>query len=74
MVDGIMGTRMAGGNSFLRQLDPHHSGFLTSALGQGSELLSLFPSAEVIGNDLSPSQPSLVPPNVKFMVDDVEDE
>ncbi|KAM5507685.1 hypothetical protein McanMca71_000953 [Microsporum canis] len=32
------------------------------------------PSAEVIGNDLSPTQPSLVPPNVKFIVDDVEDE
>ncbi|EZF26553.1 hypothetical protein H100_01302 [Trichophyton rubrum MR850] len=28
----------------------------------------------VIGNDLSPTQPSLVPPNLKFIVDDVEDE
>ncbi|KAF3479485.1 uncharacterized protein GIQ15_06461 [Arthroderma uncinatum] len=33
-----------------------------------------YPSAEVIGNDLSPTQPSLVPPNLKFIVDDVEDE
>lgn len=33
-----------------------------------------FPSAEVTGTDLSPIQPSWVPPNVKFMVDDVEDE
>ncbi|KAK2865212.1 hypothetical protein FQN49_003801 [Arthroderma sp. PD_2] len=33
-----------------------------------------YPSAEVIGNDLSPTQPSLVPPNLKFFVDDVEDE
>ncbi|EFR01251.1 hypothetical protein MGYG_04255 [Nannizzia gypsea CBS 118893] len=33
------------------------------------------PSHLVIGNDLSPTQPSLrVPPNLKFIVDDVEDE
>ncbi|KAK2782269.1 hypothetical protein FQN51_004660 [Onygenales sp. PD_10] len=32
------------------------------------------PTAEVIGNDLSPTQPSLVPSNLKFVVDDVEDE
>lgn len=31
-----------------------------------------YPSAEVVGVDLSPIQPSFVPPNVKFYVDDVE--
>jgi trans-aconitate methyltransferase len=31
-----------------------------------------FPSAEILGNDLSPVQPSWVPPNVKFEVDDIE--
>ena len=31
-----------------------------------------FPSAEVIGTDLSPIQPSWVPPGCKFYVDDVE--
>ncbi|KAF4634763.1 hypothetical protein G7Y89_g3338 [Cudoniella acicularis] len=31
-----------------------------------------YPSAEVLGIDLSPIQPSWVPPNVKFMVDDAE--
>lgn len=30
------------------------------------------PSAEVIGNDLSPIQPSWIPPNLKFEVDNVE--
>ncbi|KAL1991441.1 hypothetical protein VTN49DRAFT_5433 [Thermomyces lanuginosus] len=30
------------------------------------------PQAEVIGCDLSPTQPTLVPPNVKFLVDDIE--
>jgi len=34
----------------------------------------LFPGAEVLGLDLSPIQPEWVPPNVKFMIDDVEDE
>ena len=31
-----------------------------------------FPSAEVIGTDLSPIQPSWVPPNCRFIVDDAE--
>ncbi|KAJ9616825.1 hypothetical protein H2200_000544 [Cladophialophora chaetospira] len=31
-----------------------------------------FPSAQVIGTDLSPIQPDWVPPNVKFYVDDIE--
>lgn len=31
-----------------------------------------FPSALVIGTDLSPIQPGFVPPNVKFYVDDFE--
>ncbi|MCJ1270533.1 hypothetical protein MMC22_010430 [Lobaria immixta] len=32
----------------------------------------LFPEAEVLGNDLSPIQPAMVPQNVRFEVDDVE--
>lgn len=32
------------------------------------------PSASVIGTDLSPIQPSWVPPNLTFLVDDCEDE
>lgn len=31
-----------------------------------------YPSAEILGMDLSPIQPVWVPPNVKFMVDDFE--
>ncbi|KAF1842642.1 S-adenosyl-L-methionine-dependent methyltransferase [Cucurbitaria berberidis CBS 394.84] len=34
------------------------------------EFADKFPSAEVIGTDLSPTQPSLVPPNLRFEVDD----
>jgi hypothetical protein len=32
----------------------------------------LYPGANVLGVDLSPIQPEWIPPNVKFMVDDVE--
>ncbi|KAL1996409.1 hypothetical protein VTN49DRAFT_174 [Thermomyces lanuginosus] len=38
------------------------------------EFADLHPQAEVIGCDLSPTQPSLVLPNVKFLVDDIESE
>lgn len=37
------------------------------------EMGDLYPSATVTGLDLSPIQPIWVPPNVKFMVDDIED-
>lgn len=33
-----------------------------------------FPDALITGVDLSPIQPSLVPENVHFFVDDIEDE
>ncbi|KAK3196433.1 hypothetical protein K4F52_000315 [Lecanicillium sp. MT-2017a] len=33
-----------------------------------------FPQAEVIGVDLSPIQPTFVPPNVRFIIDNIEDE
>jgi hypothetical protein len=46
-------------------------------LGDGSQADSSvvgdqYPSANILGVDLSPIQPTWVPPNVKFMVDDVE--
>ncbi|KAI5845230.1 S-adenosyl-L-methionine-dependent methyltransferase, partial [Morchella snyderi] len=33
-----------------------------------------YPTAEVIGTDLSPIQPTWVPPNVNFLIDDAESE
>ncbi|KAI9798954.1 MAG: hypothetical protein M1833_004307 [Piccolia ochrophora] len=32
------------------------------------------PSAQVVGTDLSPTQPSFVPPNLRFVIDDAEEE
>lgn len=37
-----------------------------------SDIADQFPSAEVIGTDLSPTQPGLVPPNIRFEIDDFE--
>lgn len=33
-----------------------------------------FPSAHVIGNDISPIQPKWVAPNIEFLVEDFEQE
>ncbi|KAH6969522.1 S-adenosyl-L-methionine-dependent methyltransferase [Fusarium avenaceum] len=48
-------------------------------LGTGTGIWAIemgerYPSAEVLGLDLSPIQPTWVPPNVKFLIDDIEDE
>ncbi|TDZ27220.1 Secondary metabolism regulator LAE1 [Colletotrichum spinosum] len=48
-------------------------------LGTGSGIWAIHfaedhPEADVIGVDLSPTQPDFVPPNVKFEVDDIEEE
>ncbi|KAF8536850.1 TAM domain methyltransferase, partial [Trichophaea hybrida] len=48
-------------------------------LGTGTGIWAIdcadeYPSAEVIGNDLSPIQPHWVPPNCRFEVDDFEQE
>ena len=32
------------------------------------------PESHILGNDLSPIQPSYVPPNLEFVVGDIEDE
>ncbi|KAF4813353.1 Secondary metabolism regulator LAE1 [Colletotrichum siamense] len=46
-------------------------------LGTGTGIWAIdfadeFPSAEVIGVDVSPTQPTWVPPNCKFQIDDIE--
>ncbi|KAL8295677.1 hypothetical protein RB600_001241 [Gaeumannomyces tritici] len=38
------------------------------------EVADQLPSSIILGIDLSPIQPEYVPPNVRFMVDDVESE
>ncbi|KAK6541922.1 hypothetical protein TWF694_007697 [Orbilia ellipsospora] len=38
------------------------------------EVADLFPSASVVGTDLAPIQPTWVPPNLEFQIDDCEGE
>ncbi|KAK7987135.1 hypothetical protein PG988_002123 [Apiospora saccharicola] len=64
------------GRLFYAPIDQHPQKIVDLGTGTGIwaiEVGDLFPSAEVTGLDLSPIQPVWVPPNVKFLVDDVED-
>jgi trans-aconitate methyltransferase len=68
---------MIGGNLFRAFIGTNPQRVLD--LGTGTGIWSIdfadeFPSALVIGTDLSPIQPSAVPPNCKFYVDDFESE
>jgi len=68
---------MLGGSLFLAPLkkDPHR--VLDFGTGTGIwaiDFADQSPSAEVLGTDLSPIQPTWVPPNCKFLIDDVESE
>lgn len=64
-----------GGRLFFAPIGATPQRVIDIATGTGIwaiEFADDFPSADVIGNDLSPTQPNLVPPNVRFLVDDVE--
>jgi len=66
-----------GGHLFRAPIDPNPQRVLDFGTGTGIWAIDFadeFPSASVIGTDLSPIQPSFVPPNCKFYVDDVESE
>ncbi|KAL1970930.1 hypothetical protein VTN77DRAFT_2764 [Rasamsonia byssochlamydoides] len=68
----IMGKKL-----FFAPIEPSLQRVLDIATGTGIWAIDFadeYPSAEVIGNDLSPIQPSMVPPNLRFLVDDIESE
>lgn len=72
---GHMFLLLLDGRLYLAPIDEHPQRILDLGCGTGLwaiEMGDLFPSAQVIGNDLSPIQPKLVPPNVQFEVDDIE--
>ncbi|KAJ2892855.1 methyltransferase domain-containing protein [Zalerion maritima] len=59
-------------------LDPELGGRVLD-IGTGTGIWAIdfadeHPNVQVIGTDLSPTQPSFVPPNVNFIIDDFEDE
>ncbi|KAK0620169.1 S-adenosyl-L-methionine-dependent methyltransferase [Immersiella caudata] len=68
---------MLDGRLFLAPIGPNPHKIIDIGTGTGIwavEMGDLFPGAEVLGLDLSPIQPQWIPPNVRFMIDDVEDE
>lgn len=68
--------RLIGDKLFLAPIDPDGKRILDIGTGTGIWPIQLgdeYPGAElIVGNDLSPIQPQWIPPNVKFLVDDVE--
>ncbi|KAH7147923.1 S-adenosyl-L-methionine-dependent methyltransferase [Fusarium sp. MPI-SDFR-AT-0072] len=68
---------LTNGNLFFSPIVKNPQKIIDLATGTGIwaiDIADKFPSASVIGVDLSPIQPSWVPPNLKFLVDDIEDE
>ncbi|KAL7791884.1 S-adenosyl-L-methionine-dependent methyltransferase [Trichoderma ceciliae] len=66
-----------GGKLFNAPITPNPQRILDLCTGTGLwpiAVAKMFPSAEIVGIDLSPIQPFMVPPNVRFLIDDVEDE
>ncbi|KAJ6788827.1 hypothetical protein PWT90_05930 [Aphanocladium album] len=65
------------GRLFYAPVGPNMQKVIDLGTGTGLwaiELGDRYPGAEIMGLDLSPIQPAWVPPNVKFLVDDVEAE
>ncbi|EWG54720.1 hypothetical protein FVEG_12855 [Fusarium verticillioides 7600] len=68
---------LTNGNLFFSPIVGNPQKIIDLATGTGIwaiDVADKFPSASVVGVDLSPIQPSWVPPNLKFLVDDIEDE
>ena len=64
---------LLGRNTLVQVQDPQRILDLGTGTGIWAiEIADEYPTAEVIGVDLSPVQPDLVPPNCSFLVDDYE--
>ncbi|KIX95772.1 uncharacterized protein Z520_08480 [Fonsecaea multimorphosa CBS 102226] len=60
----------------LAPLEPDLGRVLDLGAGTGTwaiEFADVYPSAVVVGVDISPTMPKIVPPNVQFEIDDVQD-
>ncbi|KAF1810538.1 methyltransferase [Eremomyces bilateralis CBS 781.70] len=66
---------LLGGKLFQAPIDPENKRVLDIGTGTGIWAIDVgdeYPNAQVIGTDLSPIQPTWIPPNVRFYVDDAE--
>ncbi|KAL3466089.1 S-adenosyl-L-methionine-dependent methyltransferase [Aspergillus heterothallicus] len=70
-------TLLTGGKLYLAPISDGVQKILDIGTGTGIwaiDVADVHPSASVIGTDLSPIQPSWVPPNVEFVIDDCTEE
>ncbi|KAH8655183.1 S-adenosyl-L-methionine-dependent methyltransferase [Xylariales sp. PMI_506] len=73
----VMMLEMTDGKLFYSPLGDNPQKVIDIGTGTGIWAIDVgdkYPSASVLGIDLSPIQPVWIPPNVKFLVDDCEDE
>lgn len=67
---------LTGGKLFYAPIGDTPERILDIGTGTGAWAIDVadeYPGSEVLGTDLSAMQPDMVPPNVRFLVDDVED-
>ncbi|KAK0702802.1 S-adenosyl-L-methionine-dependent methyltransferase [Lasiosphaeris hirsuta] len=72
----VMMLEAIGGRHFFAPITTRPSKILDLGTGTGIwaiEVADMYPGAEVTGVDLSPIQPEWMPPNVHFIIDDMED-
>ncbi|KAI1372373.1 S-adenosyl-L-methionine-dependent methyltransferase [Hypoxylon crocopeplum] len=65
------------GKNFFAPIGDHPQKIIDLGTGTGTwaiEVADMFPGTEIVGCDLSPIQPFWVPNNVRFVIDDIEDE
>ncbi|KAK5657225.1 hypothetical protein OQA88_3283 [Cercophora sp. LCS_1] len=72
----LLSMRSIGEKLFLAPIDPSSMRRILD-IGTGTGIWAMamgdeYPGVEIVGNDLSAIQPSWVPPNVRFVIDDVE--
>ncbi|KAI0859657.1 S-adenosyl-L-methionine-dependent methyltransferase [Xylaria cubensis] len=64
-------TLMQDGRITMAHIDENVQKVLDVGCGTGTDFADQYPHAEVVGVDISPSQPQWIPPNLKFEIDDI---